>query len=127
MSTLDTIHQSIKTLRNCTTDVKSSISANKPQLNELKTDAMIILSNRTSSHSLSPSSIHIGDAGVPFVSSVKNLGTILDSNLSMSQDTSNTYKAACITNQAYHFHTITNTFSSIKQPKPLFALLSSLG
>ena len=106
MSTLDTIHQSIKTLQNCTTDVKSSISANKPQLNDLKTDAMIMLS---------------------FVSSVKNLVIILDSNLSMSQYTSNTCKAACITNQACHFHTITNTFSSLRQPKPLFALLSSLG
>ena len=43
-----------------------------------------------------PSVIHIGDADVPFVSTVKNLGVTLDSNLSMSQHISNTCKAAYI-------------------------------
>ena len=57
---------------------------------------MIILSNRMSVHSPLPSVIHIGDADVPFVSTVKNLGVTLDSNLSMSQHISNTYKAAYI-------------------------------
>ena len=69
----------------------------KLQLNNNKTEAMIILSNRVSLvHSPLPSVIHIGDADVPFVSSVKNLGVTLDSNLSMSQDISNTCKAAYI-------------------------------
>ena len=57
---------------------------------------MIILSNRMSVHCLLPSVIHIGDADVLFVSSVKNLGVTLDSNLSMSQHISNTCKAAYI-------------------------------
>ena len=47
-------------------------------------------------HSPLPSVIHIGDADVPFVSSVKNLGVTLDSNHSMSQHISNTCKAAYI-------------------------------
>ena len=85
ISTLDTIHQSIETLQNCTTDVKSWMTANKRLLNDNKTEAMIILSNRMSVHSPLPSVIHIGDADVPFVSSVKNLGVTLDSNLSMYQ------------------------------------------
>ena len=46
ISTLDTIHQSIETLQNCTTDVKSWMTANKLQLNDNKTEAMIIFSNR---------------------------------------------------------------------------------
>ena len=98
ISTLDAIHQSIETLQNCTTDVKSWMTANgKLQLNNNKTEAIIILSNRVSLvHSPLPSVIHIGDADVPFVSSVKNLDVTLDSNLSMSQDTSNTCKAAYI-------------------------------
>ena len=50
--TLDAIHQSIETLQNCTTDVKSWMTANKFQLNDNKTEAMIILSNRMSVHSL---------------------------------------------------------------------------
>ena len=96
ISTLDAIHQSIETLQNCTTDVKSWMTANKLQLNDNKTEAMIILSNRMSVHSPLPSVIHIGDADVPFVSSVKNLGVTLDSNLSMSQHISNTCKASYI-------------------------------
>ena len=44
-----------------------------------------------------PAVIHIGDADVPFVSSVKNLGVVtLDSNLSMSEHIGNTCKAAYI-------------------------------
>ena len=96
ISTLDAIYQSIETLQNCTIDVKSWMTANKIQLNDNKTEAMIILSNRMSVHSPLPSVIHIGDADVPFVSSVKNLGVTLDSNLSMSQHISNTCKAAYI-------------------------------
>ena len=85
ISTLDAVHQSIETLQNCTTDVKSWMTiANKLQLNDNKTEAMIILSNRMSVHSPLPSVIHIGDVDVPFVSSVKNISVTLDSNLSMS-------------------------------------------
>ena len=93
ISTLDAIHQSIETLQNCTTDVKS-----------WTTEAMIILSDRISVHSPLPSVIHIGDADSPFVSSVKNLGVTLDSNLSMSQHISNTCKAAYI--QIRHINSI---------------------
>ena len=93
ISTLDTIHQLIETLQNCTTDVKSWMTTNKLQLNDNKTEAMIILPNRMSLHSLLPSVIHIGDADVPFLSSVKNLGKTLDSNLSMSQHILKTCKA----------------------------------
>ena len=57
---------------------------------------MIILSNRMSIHSPLPSLIHIGDADVPFVSSVKNLSVTLNSNLIMSQHISNTCKATYI-------------------------------
>ena len=57
---------------------------------------MIILSNRMSVHSPLQSVIHIGDADVPFVSSVKNIDVTLVSNLSMSQHISNTCKAAYI-------------------------------
>ena len=48
ISTLDAIHQSIETLQKCTTDVKSWMTANKLQLNDSKTEAMIIVSNRMS-------------------------------------------------------------------------------
>lgn len=41
-----------------------------------------------------PSAIHIIDANVPFVPSVKILSVTLDSNVSMSQHISNTCKTA---------------------------------
>ena len=72
------------------------MTANKLQLNDNKTEAMIILSNRISIHSPLPPVIHIGEPDVPTVSSVKNLGVTLDSNLSMSQHINNTCKAAYI-------------------------------
>ena len=72
------------------------MSTNKLQLNDTKTEAMIALSNRMSIHTSLLSVIHIGDADVPFVSSVKNLGVTLDSNLSMSQHKKNTCKTAYI-------------------------------
>ena len=123
ISTLDAIYQSIETLQNCTTDVKSWMTANKLQLNDNKTEAMIILSNRMSVHSPLPSVIHIGDADVPFASSVKNLDVTLDSNLSMSQHISNTCKAAYI--QIRHLSSIQHLLT-LKQSKPLYALLSFL-
>ena len=47
--------------------------------NDNRTEAMVILSNRMSVHSPLPSVIHIGDADVPFVSSVKKLDSGLES------------------------------------------------
>ena len=58
ISTLDAIHQSIETLQNCTTDVKSWMAANKLQLNDNKTEARIILSNRMSVHGRSIAVYH---------------------------------------------------------------------
>ena len=71
---------------------------------------MIILSNRMSVHSPLQSVIHIEDADVPFVSSVKNLGVTLASNLSMSQLISNTCKAAYI--QIRHISSIRHLFTT---------------
>ena len=90
VSTLDEIRQSVETLYNCIRDVKSWMTTNKLQLNDTKTEAMIALSNRMSTHTTLPSVIHVGDADVPFVFSVKNPGATMDSNLSISQHINNT-------------------------------------
>ena len=71
ISTLDTIHQPIKTVRNCTTDVKSWMTTNKLQLNDNKTDATTVLSNHEFSFdSLLLSVIRNEDAEVQYVSYV---------------------------------------------------------
>ena len=124
ISTQDAFHQSIETLQNCTTDVKSWMTANKLQLNDSKTEAMITLSNRMSVHSLLPSVIHIGDADVTFVSSVKNRGVTLDSNLSMSQHISNTCKAAYI--QIRHISSIRHLTTQATQTLVWSLVLSRL-
>ena len=95
ISTLDAIHQSIETLQNCTTDVKSWMTTNKLQLND-KMKAMIILSNRMSIHSLCHLSFTL-EMLVSHLCHVKNFGVTLDSNLSMSQHISNTCKATYTT------------------------------
>ena len=61
-------------------------------------------------HTFLPSVIYSGDADVPFVSSVKNLGVTLDSNLSMSQHKKNTCKTAYI--QIRHRRSIRHTYKS---------------
>ena len=123
ISTLDAIHQSIETLQNCTTDTKSWMTANKFQLKDNKTEAMIILPNRMSAHSPLSSVIRIEDADVPFVSSVKNLGVTLDSNLSMSQHISNTCKAAYI--QIRHISSIRHLLNTQATQTLVFSLVLS--
>ena len=118
MSTLDAIHQSIETRQTCTTDVTSWMTANKLQLNDNKAEAMIILSNRVSTHSPLPSVIHSGDADVPLVSSVKNLGVTLVSNLSISSHKQH-MQSRIHTNQAYKFHTTSSHHSSNPNPSML--------
>ena len=99
------------------------MTANELQLNDNKAEAMIILSNSMYIHSPLPSVIHIGDADVPFVSSVNCffvfcfvllllflIGVTLDSNLSMS------HNAVYNTNQAYQFHTTPSHHSSNPDP-----------
>ena len=123
ISTLDALHQLIETLQNCITDVRSWMTANKLQLSDNKIEAMIIFSNRMSVHSPLPSVIHIRDADVPFVSSVKNLGVTLDLNLSMSQHISNTCKTTYI--QIRHISSIRHLLTT-QATQPVYALLSSL-
>ena len=98
VSTPDEIHQSTEALQNCVTNVRSWLTVNKLQLNDTKIEVMIVLSNRSPFHTSLPSVTHIDDADVLFVSSVKNLGLTLDSNLSMSRHIKNTCKTAKLQN-----------------------------
>ena len=65
-------------------DVKAWATANMLNLNDNKTELMVVSSNR-SKHLLSlPSSISIGNAQFPFKPSVKNFCFALDSHLTMN-------------------------------------------
>ncbi len=75
---LDALEQ----MTSCTADIKTWMCSNRLKLNDDKTEAMIIgpksrLAKVESTH------ITIGESSIPFSKSVKNLGILLDSNMSM--------------------------------------------
>ena len=77
------IDSAIEIIQHCTNDIQSWMVQNKLQLNEGKTEALLV-STSTSDKDL-PTSIQIGSSVVPFVKSVRNLGVILDRRLSMKE------------------------------------------
>ena len=63
-------------------DVKKWTAANKLQLNEDKTEVLLIATNRRPDD---PTSLRIGKPSIHFVNSARNLGVIVDSKLSMKE------------------------------------------
>ena len=59
------------------------------KLNDNKTELMLVTSKRTKHLRNLPTSITIGNAQIPFIQSVKNLGFTLDCHLTMNADVSN--------------------------------------
>ena len=92
-STLDQLQPTLESMQNCVLDVKNWMTLNKLQLNDSKTECMLVRSSRTATDAL-PSSLKVGDCDVEFVPSVKNLGVILDCHLTMSEHVKNTCKIA---------------------------------
>ena len=76
----DEIQTTIETMQNCITDVKLWMTHNKLQLNDSKTESMLMKSHRLSVNFPLPSSMCTGNSAVLFVSSLKNLGVTLDCN-----------------------------------------------
>ena len=71
-------------MQSCISDVKSWATANKPKLNNNKTELMLVTSKRTKHLHILPTSITIGNAQIPFKQSMKNLGSTLDCHLTMN-------------------------------------------
>ena len=94
-TTLADLQPTLVSLQHCISDVKDWMSLNKLQLNDSKTECMLVRTSRTPTTDL-PASLKVGDAEVAFVSSVRNLGVTLDCNLTMSDHVQNICKAAYI-------------------------------
>ena len=77
------IDSAIEIIQHCTNDIQSWMVQNKLQLNEGKTEALLVATS--SSDKDLPTSIEIGSSVVPFVKSVRNFGVILDSRLSTKE------------------------------------------
>ena len=78
------------------TDIKLWVTHYKLQLNDSKTESLLVKSHRLSVNFPLPSSMRIGNSEVLFVSSEKNLGVTLDCNLNMTQHVLNICRSAYI-------------------------------
>ena len=80
----DEISELLHSMQSCISDVKAWATTNMLRLNDNKTELMLVSSRRTMHlHSL-PTSITIGNSQIPFLQSVKNLGSIIDIHLTVN-------------------------------------------
>ena len=85
----DRISELLHSMQSCLSDVKAWATANMLELNENKTELMLVTSKRSKHlHSL-PTSITIGNVQIPFKQSVNNIGLTLDCHLTMNAHVSN--------------------------------------
>ena len=75
------ISELFHSMLSCMSDVKPWTSANMLEVNDNKTELMLVTSKRTKHLHNLPISITIGNAQIPFRQSVKNLGFTLDSHI----------------------------------------------
>ena len=85
----DKISELLHSMQSCISDVKAWATVNMHKLNDNKTELMFATSKITKHLHRLPTSITIGNAQIPFKKSVKNLGFILDCNLTMNAHVSN--------------------------------------
>ena len=83
------ISELLHSIQSCICDVKAWASANMLELNDNKTELMLVTSKITKHLHNLPTSITIGNARIPFKQSVKNLGFTLDCHLTMNAHVSN--------------------------------------
>ena len=76
--------------------LKTRLTSNKLQLNDDKTESLLIVSNRTSFPNPHPASIHIGNTDILFSLQAKHLGVTLTNNLSMEKHVTNMSRSAYI-------------------------------
>ena len=85
----DRISELLHSMQSCIGDVNAWATANMLELNDNKTELMLVTSKRTKHFHYLPTSITIGNAQVPFKQSAKNLGFTLDCHLAMNAHVTN--------------------------------------
>ena len=86
------LNELISTLQLCTSDIKDWMTDNRLKLNDDKTEALLF--SHTNKVVPLPSSVSLNACDIPFSDSVRNLGFIFDSNLSMRQHVSKVCQVA---------------------------------
>ena len=77
-------------------EVKSWLTENKLQLNDGKTEAMLITFRPASTAYSVPTWLHVGLSDIKFASQVKNLGVSIDCYLTLHQHVTNACASACV-------------------------------
>ena len=85
----DGISELLHFMQSCISDVKAWATAKMLELNDNKTELMLVTSKRTKYLHNLPTSNTIGNAQIPFKQSVKNLGLTLDCHVTMNAHVTN--------------------------------------
>ena len=85
---------SIFCVEKCVSDVKTWMTSNKLQMNEDKTELLLVTAKRVVNLQHLPEFMNINGNSVKFSPSVKNLGVTLDSTLSLHQHVINVCRVA---------------------------------
>ena len=86
-------------LTSCIDEIKLWMAANRLQLNVAKTDALLAHSGRSEHHIDTSAKLNISGVELPLSRVVKNLGVVLDENLSMEEHVNQVCTSA-----RYHLH-----------------------
>ena len=87
-------------MQECIHDVKVWMSSNKLKLNDGKTGAMIVSSQKMSASLPMPDSLTVSTSNVMFSQSAKTLGVILDTHLTMKNQVINLTRTANLNSDA---------------------------
>ena len=92
--------EALHVIQNCVSDVRKWMLVNKLKINDSKTEFLII-SSKHQFNNITIDSIRIGDSEIKPVTSVKNLGVLIDNKLSIESHITKTCSAAF-----YHIYNI---------------------
>ena len=90
----DQIKTTVLAMQTCISDVKTWITQNKLKLDDDKTEAFLIKSDRTSFPNTQPTSLRVGSANIPLTTCAGNLGFMISDNISLDKHISNACRSA---------------------------------
>ena len=82
-------------MQTCISDLKTWMTRNKLKLNDDKTEAVLIKSNRTTFPNAQPTSLRVGSADSPFTTCARNLGFMI-SDMPLDKHISNVCRSAYV-------------------------------
>lgn len=116
------LQATIETIQDCIADVRHWMTQNKLKLNDEKTEALLVKSNRCTTLNPSLTSVTVGTADIPFVPFVRDLGFMVTATeLSLRNQVSNICRSA---NLEIRRISSIRQFPPLKPRKPLSVHLS---